>query len=94
MLIAANAYGLKAKSYLIEFEKYEASIADLRNKLQREEQKPDALKVPHNIQDLKIQIEQNEMALDVWKTNSKDQALENEKQLIINKNSFKCTYSY
>lgn len=78
---------IKAKSYLIELEKYEASISDLRNKLQREEQKPDALKVPHNIQDLKIQIEQNEMALDVWKTNSKDQALENEKQLIINKNS-------
>lgn len=49
MLIAVNAYGLKAKSYLIELEKYEASIADLRNKLQREEQKPDALKVLHNI---------------------------------------------
>lgn len=78
---------LKANAFVIELEKYEKALVELKTKLSREEAKPESLKVPHLIQDLKNEIEQNEIALNVWKTNSKDRALENNKQLIMNKNS-------
>lgn len=78
---------IKANAYLMELKKYEEQIVDLQNKLSREESKPEMLKVPYTIQDLKRQIEQSRLSFDVWKTNAKDNALETSLQLSSAKKS-------
>lgn len=77
----------KLVNYLSELQRYEAVINDLKNKLEREEQKPNSLKIPINIEDLKYQISENTYILESWKATQKLQAYEEKKQIEISLNS-------
>lgn len=84
--IFSNAY-VTASGYLTELNRYKAIIEDIRTKLEREEKKPESLKIPQNIQDYSNQLSQNELMFESWKNSQKTQALESEKQLQSLKNS-------
>lgn len=77
----------KLVNYLSELQRYEAVINDFKNKLEREEQKPNSLKIPINIEDLKYQISENTYILESWKATQKLQAYEEKKQIEISLNS-------
>ena len=77
----------KLVNYLSELQRYEAVINDLKNKLEREEQKPNSLKIPINIEDLKYQISENTYIFESWKATQKLQAYEEKKQIEISLNS-------
>lgn len=78
---------IKASAYITELKRYESLITDIKNKLEREQNKPEGLLIPQNIQDLNSQLSQNLLAFDGWKTSQRIQAFELSKQLITNKNT-------
>jgi len=84
--INSDAY-VKANSYITELRRYRAIIADVKTKLEREQNKPQSLRVPQNITDLQSQLRQNELAFESWKNNQKMAALDAEKALGSAKNS-------
>ena len=84
--INSDAY-VKANSYITELRRYRAIIADVKTKLEREQNKPQSLRVPQNITDLQSQLRQNELTFESWKNNQKMAALDAEKALGSAKNS-------
>jgi len=64
--INSDAY-VKANSYITELRRYRAIIADVKTKLEREQNKPQSLRVPQNITDLQSQHNQKMAALDAEK---------------------------
>ncbi len=82
----SDAY-VKANSYITELHRYQAIIADVRTKLEREQNKPQSLKVPQTIQDLQSDLNKNELAFESWKNNQKMSALDTKKALQSAKNS-------
>ena len=82
----SDAY-VKANSYITELQRYQAVITDVKTKLEREQNKPQSLKVPQNITDLQNQLNQNELAFESWKNNQKIAALDTKKALQSAKNS-------
>lgn len=84
--ITSDAF-IKCSAYISEYKRYESGIKDIKTKLEREQNKPESLKIPQIIQDLKSDLYQNELAFETWKNNQKMQALETEKQLESTKNS-------
>lgn len=82
----SDAY-IKANSYITELHRYQAVITDVKTKLEREQNKPQSLKVPQNITDLQNQLNQNELAFESWKNNQKIAALDTKKALQSAKNS-------
>lgn len=82
----SDAY-VKANSYITELHRYQAIITDVKTKLEREQNKPQSLKVPQNITDLQNQLNQNELAFESWKNSQKMTALDTKKSLQSAKNS-------
>lgn len=82
----SDAY-VKANSYITELHRYQAIISDVKTKLEREQNKPQSLKIPLNITDLQNQLNQNELAFESWKNGQKLAALDTEKALQSAKNS-------
>ncbi len=82
----SDAY-VRANSYITELQRYQAVISDVKTKLEREQNKPQSLKVPQNITDLQNQLNQNELAFESWKNNQKIAALDTKKALQSAKNS-------
>lgn len=78
---------VKASSYITELYRYQTSICDIKTKLEREQNKPQSLKIPQSITDLQNQLNQNELAFEAWKNNQKLTALESKKSLQSTKNS-------
>lgn len=78
---------VKSAGYISELKRYETSINDTKNKLEREKLKPDSLIIPQNIIDLQNQLSQNELLFESWKNNQKFQALETKKSLSSTANS-------
>lgn len=78
---------IKCSAYYTEYQRYENGIKDIKIKIEREENKPESLKIPQTIQDLQSDLNQNELAFETWKSNQKLQVLENKKQLETAKNT-------
>jgi len=78
---------IKCSTYITEYQRYENGIKNFKTKLEREQNKPENLKIPQAIQDLESDLNQNELVFETWKNNQKMQALETEKQLESTKNS-------
>lgn len=82
----SDAY-VKSNSYITELHRYQAVITDVKTKLEREQYKPQSLKIPQNITDLQNQLNQNELAFESWKNSQKMSALDTKKALQSAKNS-------
>ena len=78
--VESDAY-IKSAAYIIEKKRYETIINDIKTKLERENSKPESLRLIQNIQDLQNQLEQNELAFESWKSTQKLNAIDNSKQL-------------
>lgn len=78
---------IKCYAYLTEYKRYENGIKDIKTKLEREENKPESLKILQSIQDLQSELYQNELAFESWKNGQKLAALDTEKALQSAKNS-------
>lgn len=82
----SDAY-VKANIYLTEYNRYETSISDIENKLEREKNKPDSMIVPQNIVDLENQLNQNILLFENWKNSQKMNTIETKKTLQTQKNT-------
>lgn len=78
---------VKANSYITEMQRYQTAITDIQTKLEREQTKPESLKIPQNIIDLQNQLNQNKLSFETWKNNQKITALDLKKNLQSSKNS-------
>lgn len=78
--IKSNAF-IKCSAYLSEYKLYENEINEIKTKIERENNKPETLKIPQTIQDLQSELNQNELTFETWKSNQKIQVLDNKKQL-------------
>lgn len=78
---------VKANSYITEMQRYQIAITDIQTKLEREQTKPESLKIPQNIIDLQNQLNQDKLSFETWKNNQKITALDLKKNLQSSKNS-------
>lgn len=67
---------VKSNSYITELHRYQTAISDIHTKLEREQNKPESLKIPQNIADLQNQLNQNNLVFESWKNNQKITALD------------------
>ena len=72
---------IKSAAFLSEVKRYETLLEDSKNKLEREETKPDSLRITQNIQDLQNQKEQLELEFDSWLKNQKISVMDTLRQL-------------
>lgn len=86
LAIDSDAY-IRCFVFITEYQRYKNEINDIRNKLERERNKPESLKIPLTIKDLQAELNQNELAFELWKNNQKIQVLENLKYLESTKNT-------
>ena len=82
----SNAY-IKSLFYLTELRRYQNIIEEAKIKLEREENAPSALRIPQNIEDLKLQLSRQQLIFESWKNTQKIQVLEQQKQLQSSKSS-------
>ena len=91
-IFASDVY-IKAVAYISEKKRYETLLNDIKTKLERENSKPESLRLPHNIQDLQNQFEQNELAFESWKSTQKLNAIDYSKQLETSKKNIQSRIS-
>ena len=72
---------IKSAAFLSEVKRYETLLEDSKNKLEREETKPDSLRITQNIQDLQNQKKQLELEFDSWLKNQKISVMDTLRQL-------------
>ncbi len=84
---------VKSNSYITELHRYQTAISDIHTKLEREQNKPESLKIPQNIADLQNQLNQNNLVFESWKNNQKITALDLKKSLQSSKNSIEAKIS-
>ncbi len=78
---------VKANSYITEFYRYQAELDEVKTKLEREQNAPEMIKIPQNIEDLQNELTKTQLAFESWKINQKITALETKKSLETAKNT-------
>jgi len=84
--VQSDAY-VRSAAYLYEKKRYETVIADVKTKLEREQNKPASLAVPQNVQDMQAQYEQTVFQYRTWKNTQLTQTLETYRQLQTDRSS-------
>lgn len=84
---------IKCRSYINESQSYENNIASQKDKIQRELTKPESLIVPQTIKDLRIELNQMELAFGNWKNSQKLETLEIRKRLEADRDSLESKIS-
>lgn len=78
---------VKANSYIAEFYCYQTELDEAKTKLEREQNAPEMIKIPQNIEDLQNELTKIQLGFESWKINQKITALETKKSLETTKNT-------